>query len=182
MADTDHMIVPDTKDWTWVLDQACPDCGLDTTTTDAPEVAGRLRANATAWHAMLTGPGDLAARPDPAVWSALEYGCHVRDACRIFATRLDLMLTEDDPLFPNWDQDSTAIAERYGDQDPARVADELADAAETLALGFEHVSGQQWQRTGRRSDGAHFTVASFARYFLHDPVHHLYDVTGRRAA
>jgi hypothetical protein len=24
-------------------------------------------------------------------------------------------------------------------------------------------------------------VETFARYFVHDPVHHLYDVTGRRA-
>ncbi len=182
MPDTDQMIVPDTKDWTWVLDQACPDCGLDTTAIDAPDVAALLRANATEWHTILTGPGDLSARPDPAVWSVLEYGCHVRDACRIFTTRLDLMLTEDDPLFPNWDQDSTALAQRYGDQDPTRVAAELADAATTLVQGFEQVSGQQWQRTGRRSDGAHFTVATFARYFLHDPIHHLYDVTGRRAA
>jgi len=40
------------------------------------------------------------------------------------------------------------------------------------------VSGDQWQRTGFRSDGAWFTVESFARYFIHDLVHHLYDVTG----
>jgi hypothetical protein len=42
------------------------------------------------------------------------------------------------------------------------------------------VSAGQWQRTGRRSDGAHFTVETFARYFIHDPVHHLYDVTSAR--
>jgi hypothetical protein len=182
MVDTDHMIVPDTKDWTWVLDQACPECGLDTTTVEASEVAGLLRANATRWHAVLTGPGDPRGRPDPAVWSALEYGCHVRDACRIFTVRLNLMLTQDDPSFPNWDQDSTAVADRYGEQNPTEVAAELTAAAEALALGFERVSGERWQRTGRRGDGAHFTVASFARYFLHDPVHHLYDVTGQRAA
>jgi hypothetical protein len=43
------------------------------------------------------------------------------------------------------------------------------------------VTGDQWERTGRRSDGARFTVETFARYFIHDPVHHLYDVTGQRA-
>jgi hypothetical protein len=175
------MIVPDTKDWTWVLDRACPDCGLDTTTIDPRDVAELLRANAIRWHALLTGPGDPHRRSDPSVWSALEYGCHVRDACQIFTTRLDLMLTQDDPLFPNWDQDSTAVQARYGDQLPAQVADELTATAATLAARFDQVSGQQWQRTGSRSDGARFTVASFARYFLHDPVHHLFDVTGQRA-
>jgi hypothetical protein len=44
------------------------------------------------------------------------------------------------------------------------------------------VTEDQWQRPGRRSDGARFTVETFARYFIHDPVHHLYDVTGHRTA
>jgi hypothetical protein len=33
-----------------------------------------------------------------------------------------------------------------------------------------------WDRTGTRSDGARFTVASLGRYLLHDPVHHVGDV------
>ena len=47
-----------------------------------------------------------------------------------------------------------------------------------IAGQFATVTGVQWQRTGARSDGARFTVETFARYFIHDPVHHLYDVTG----
>ena len=90
------------------------------------------------------------------------------------------MLTQDGPLYPNWDQDATAVADRYGEQDPAVVAAELAEAAETIAVRFESVTAGQWQRTGRRSDGAQFTVETFARYFIHDPVHHLYDVTRAR--
>jgi len=88
------------------------------------------------------------------------------------------MLTEDDPLFPNWDQDDTAIADRYAEQDPATVAAELTAAGGALASSFASVSGDQWERKGRRSDGASFTVETFARYFIHDPIHHLYDVTG----
>ena len=34
----------------------------------------------------------------------------------------------------------------------------------------------RWDRSGRRSDGARFTVASLGRYHLHDVEHHLYDV------
>jgi hypothetical protein len=91
------------------------------------------------------------------------------------------MLTLDDPTFPNWDQDVTAVEDRYQEQDPAQVAAELRQAAFAIAGRFETVSGGQWQRTGTRSDGARFTVETFARYFIHDPAHHLYDVTGRRA-
>jgi len=113
-------------------------------------------------------------------WSPAEYGCHVRDVFRLFDQRLELMLSADDPLFPNWDQDDTAVADRYGEQDPAEVAAALEQAARVIAASFAAVTGSQWQRTGRRSDGARFTVETFARYFVHDPVHHLYDVTGRR--
>jgi hypothetical protein len=171
---------PDTKDWTWVLQRPCPECGLDTRGVAPEAVAGLLRANAQAWPAVLAGP---AARrpPGPAAWSPLEYGCHVRDVFRRFDGRLVLMLTQDDPLFPNWDQDATAIADRYAEQDPAAVAAELTAAAAVLAGRFDRVSGDQWQRPGRRSDGAAFTVETFARYFIHDPVHHLWDVTGPAA-
>ena len=31
------------------------------------------------------------------------------------------MLDHDDPLFANWDQDATAVAERYHEQDPVVV-------------------------------------------------------------
>jgi hypothetical protein len=175
------MIIPDTKDWTWVLERPCADCGLNTPAVVREEVAGMVRANAASWVELLAGdPEALRERPQPEVWSDLEYACHVRDVFRLFEYRLGLMLTEDEPLFPNWDQDETAVAENYGAQDPARVAIELVEAAEKLALAFEQVDGTQWQRTGNRSDGARFTVESFSRYLIHDPVHHLFDVTGAR--
>jgi len=58
----------------------------------------------------------------------------------------------------------------------------LREAADVIAARFEGVSGDQWPRTGSRSDGAVFTIESFARYLIHDLVHHLYDVTGVRHA
>ncbi len=162
-----------------MLHSACPECGLDTRQLPREGVAGLLRANAGRWLVVLDH-SVVRDRPAPGVWSPLEYACHVRDVFLRFAQRLDLMLTEQDPLFPNWDQDATAIEQRYDRQDPAEVARELSEAAETLAIAFEQVSGPLWERTGRRSDGASFTVETFGRYFIHDPIHHLYDVTGRR--
>jgi hypothetical protein len=174
-------IVPDTKDWTWVLRQPCPECGFDTRVVGGAEVADRLRANAAQWHDLLTGPAEvLRQRPSPQVWSPLEYACHVRDVFRVYDERVTLMLTQDDPYFPNWDQDATAVQERYAEQDPAVVREELLAAASQLADNFDSVDGPAWARPGRRSDGANFTVETIARYFIHDPVHHLYDATGRR--
>ena len=117
-----------------------------------------------------------AARPDAEHWSATEYACHVRDVFRLFDTRLGLMLDQDDPLFANWDQDVTAVEDGYATQDPATVAAELLAAGDVIAASFDGVTDEQRSRVGRRSDGAVFTVDSFARYFLHDPVHHVWDV------
>jgi hypothetical protein len=173
-------IAPDTKDWTWVLQRPCPECGLDASRLDRRDIPGIVRENALSWQRVLAVPG-VRHRPSSAVWSALEYGCHVRDVFRLYDARLVLMLTTEDPLYPNWDQDVTAVEERYGEQDPATVAQELMEAAEAIATRFEHVSEPQWQRTGSRTDGATFTVDSFARYFVHDPVHHLHDVNSAAA-
>jgi hypothetical protein len=96
---------------------------------------------------------------------------------RLYRERLRLMLDTDDPLFANWDQDATAIEDRYAEQDPAFVSAELVVAAEDLAEAFSAVSDGQWDRPGRRSDGAVFTVETFARYMVHDPIHHLWDVS-----
>lgn len=178
MATTPEEITPDTKDWTWVLRRPCPECGFDTSTFPRERVGALVRENVAAWEAVLASPG-VRERPNPQTWSPLEYGCHVRDVFRIYDTRLQLMLTEDDPLFANWDQDATAIEERYGDQAPGQVWAGLAEAGERIATSFDGVAGDQWQRPGRRSDGANFTVETIARYFIHDPVHHLHDATTR---
>jgi hypothetical protein len=176
-------IVPETKDWTWVLQRRCPECGFEASAFPREQVSQLIRDNAAAWRELLgtaldRGDGDAALRQRPSDdrWSGLEYACHVRDVFRIYDYRLGLMLTRDEPTFPNWDQDESAVAERYNEQDPATVTDELLAAAETLAGSFEGVGGQAWDRTGIRCDGVHFTVESFARYMVHDPIHHVVDV------
>jgi hypothetical protein len=116
---------PDTKDWTWVLDRPCPECGFDSRTVAREDVAGLLRRNAAAWPAVPEQPA-AARRPRPDKWAPLE-------------------------------------------QDPAVVAAELTEAAGHLASAFEQVS--DWSRPGTRSDGAHFTIETLARYLVHDPVH-----------
>jgi hypothetical protein len=167
-------ITPDTKNWTWVLDKPCAECGFDATTFQATDVSSLLRTNAAAWPAVLTRP-DVRERPDDTTWSPLEYSAHVRDVFRIYEYRLGLMGREDDPLFPNWDQDATAVEEEYNEQDPAVVSNELVAAAASLADEFDRVT--DWSRPGRRSDGVSFTIETFAKYFIHDPIHHLHDVT-----
>jgi hypothetical protein len=171
-------IEPDNKDWTWVLDRPCAECGFDASSLPTDDIAPLVRTNAAAWLTVLAEPDDLLRRrPRDDPWSALEYACHVRDVFVLFGQRLHLMLTSDNPVYPNWDQDRSAVDDRYIEQGPALVASQLTDAASRLALDFDAVGGEDWHRRGRRSDGADFTVTTFGRYMVHDPIHHLHDVT-----
>jgi DinB superfamily len=171
------MIVPDAKDWTWVLERRCPECGFDASACAASAVPALVRENAVRWGQLLADGAIRRGRPNPAVWSSLEYACHVRDVYERYDHRISLMLTGWNPLYPNWDQDATAITDRYEEQEPNVVVDRLARAAEALAVRLEGVSPADLHRPGRRSDGALFTVDTIARYMVHDPVHHLWDVT-----
>lgn len=173
--ETDPVIAPDLKDWTWVIDRPCPECGHVAADVDPLQLGALLRDNAAVWRDVLAG-GDVARRPSPTTWSPLEYGCHVRDVHRTMLGRVTLMLTEDHPTFADWDQDATAVAERYGEQDPAAVAVELTAASEEVAATYDAVPEGAWQRPGLRSNGSRFTVESLGRYHLHDAVHHLRDV------
>ncbi len=173
---TTERIEPDTKDWTWVLSRPCPECGFDAAAVHHSEVANLIRSDATEWVHRLGEPG-VAQRRQPTVWSTLEYGCHVRDVHRIFNHRVQLMLTEDDPRFPNWDQDETALADGYASQAPDTVAIELFDAANVVADTYANVPADAWSRRGLRSNGSEFTIATISIYHLHDIVHHTHDVS-----
>ncbi len=172
-------IEPDVKDWTWVLNERCLECGEDVATIPPDDVPRLIRSTADVWTEVLSRD-DVGERPSPDVWSPLEYACHVRDVFALFDRRLALMLAEDDPLFASWDQDATALESRYDLQVPAKVAVELRAVAEALATRFEGASADDWLRTGRRSDGAVFTVGTFSQYLLHDDLHHLNDVGAAR--
>jgi len=168
-------IVPDDKDWTWVLTRPCPECGYDSRSFTRRGVGDSVMRTATAL-AGLVARDECRQRPAATTWSALEYACHVRDVYRLYLYRLGLMLADDGVHFPNWDQDATAIDDDYGNQDPAAVGPEMLAAAGALADAFAAVGDGDWERRGVRSDGAEFTIDTFARYMLHDPVHHVHDI------
>ena len=170
-------IEPDTKDWTWVVNEPCAECGFNAATVDVLHLGAHVRETVAAYLPYLSA-ADATERPSPSTWSVLEYGCHLRDVNRIFSMRVTRMVTEDEPHFDNWDQDEAAREQRYDLQDPSVVAIELAESADDVAWVYESVPAHAWERRGIRSNGSVFTVDSIGRYHLHDLVHHLWDASG----
>jgi SAM-dependent methyltransferase len=181
VTDQQPTIEPDTKDWTWVLERRCEECGFDASAFDRRELPHALRTNAQVWLSLLADPG-VAVRTRPDRWSTLEYACHVHDVHQIFSERVSSMLTEDAPHFPNWNQDESAVSGRYADQLPSIIGPTLVAAAYAVGDVYASVPPLSWHRTGIRSDGSEFTVETLGRYHLHDVVHHLHDVRDAAAA
>ena len=169
------MIVPDDKDWTWVLERACPECGFDASAC-APDAVAALRENAATWRQLLDRGRIRAGRIDDGTWSSLDTRAtfvtcsavttSALRSCRRRTIRCSRTGTRTSP------RSKTGTTRR----NHRGVVDEMETAAEALAARLESISGGEWQRRGRRSDGVSFTIASIARYMIHDPVHHLWDV------
>ena len=166
----------DDKDWTWVLERPCRECGAAVQTLSREELAPRIRSTAAAWRDML-GRGALVTQPPHGAtrtWTILEYGAHVRDVFDLFEDRIRTMLKKrKPPTFKDWNQDDAAKG--YADEDPNKVAYALASNAGKIADVLDRVKGDEWAKEGKRSDGAEFTVESIARYLIHDFEHHLWD-------
>ena len=64
---TDHL-VPDSKDWTWVLTRPCPECGLAAGEVPLQSLGARIRENAASWATALLGPA-IEVRPSTETWS-----------------------------------------------------------------------------------------------------------------
>ncbi len=112
-------IAPDTKDWTWVLDRRCPECGFDSADLALSDLPELLRTTALAYGDVLRDHAAARHRPDPGIWSPLEYACHVRDVHRVFAERLTRMLAEDDPRSRTGTRTPPRWWDGYAEQDPA---------------------------------------------------------------
>lgn len=172
---TAEEITPDTKDWTWVLERPCPECGFDAGAVKVEEIGPAVRASLPRWRTALSRPG-ATTRPNLTTWSPSEYGAHVLDVFAIFDERLRLLIEQNDPQFADWDQDAAAVEHDYASKDPRTIADDLGPAGEAVAARFDAVTPDQTGRPGRRSNGSVFTVTTLGQYFLHDVVHHLHDV------
>jgi DinB superfamily len=160
-----------------VLEQPCEECGIDVRGIEAEDLADTLHASVEDWATLLIGPGAkphlLMKRPEPDTWSAVEYACHVADVIDLMQQRIFLMLSEDTPTFAAFDPDAAAL--EYAKRSPDQAAALLTGAANRLGDVFATMAPNLWDRTGKRGDGAAFTVLSLSRYMIHDDLHHLWD-------
>ena len=174
---TPEPTVPDTKDWTWVLERPCPACGFDPATL-VPDSIPRIVVEAAARFALALERPDAGIRSSPRVWSIVEYGQHVADVLEVMTGRLRLILDSGGAgaSFDDWDQDAAAVEHEYWKANTHVTAILIKERAAAAAQAWGEPSGEQWGWPGLRSNGSTFTAASLGAYLVHDLMHHLHDV------
>lgn len=169
--------VPDVKDWTWVLERPCPECGFDPSSV-VPSSIPRIVTEVAARFALALERPDAAVRPAPHTWSTIEYGQHVADVLEVMTHRLRLILGSEGAgaSFADWDQDAAAVEKEYWRANAHVTAILIKERAASAAKAWAEPSGAQWGWPGLRSNGSQFTAASLGGYLVHDLMHHLHDV------
>lgn len=121
----------------------------------------------------------LRRRPQPDVWSALEYAAHTRDALAVNGWAMDRTLTEDHPVFEWPDHEiRNTTAEGYAALDPTTVLAELGENAERIASKADRTDAGDWRRpaTLPAADGGEVDALWFLHHAVHEGSHHLRDV------
>jgi S-DNA-T family DNA segregation ATPase FtsK/SpoIIIE len=157
----------------------CDECGFVYAAVSAADLPRRLEAAGPRFVAALATVHDPRRRPAPAVWSPLEYTCHVRDVLRVQRERLALALRTDNPEFVPMGREERVTGDAYNTQAPQLVLAELSEAATGLARDFGALRPAQWSRTGIYNWPVveSRTILWLGRHTVHELEHHLMDLT-----
>lgn len=162
------------------LTTTCPGCGHAVAEVPERDLPAALVNAGRQWRGYLETvldhpDGDKSLRVRSASrWSGIDYACHVRDVLSIFSRRVELTLLADEPEFGWWDHEAEADTERYRDQHPAAVGDDISHAAFELADLLAPLSAEILTRGGTRL-GRRLTITDLGRFALHETLHHLDD-------
>lgn len=113
------------------VDGLCQECGFNYDTGDLQgTVTTLIRQSAESSMALTkaaAGPdvNVVRLRPEPEVWSAIEYACHLRDVLETQRARIAQCLAEDRPVYAPMDRTGRLKALKYEQQDPMVVAADL---------------------------------------------------------
>ncbi len=155
----------------------CAECGFTYDLDLGTEAGAAIRTGAAEYATLLLGDADLRERLEPAVWSVLEYGCHLRDVLLVQRERVLLARRTDQPTPAQMGRDERVEHDGYAEQAPTDVARQLTDAAQLFCNVLSRLGPSDWERTLVY----HFPEPSVrslrwvAVHTLHEVRHHLLD-------
>lgn len=166
-----------------MIGERCEECGFDygrVKPSSLPKLLDDLGKQFA--HELDRDGHALRERPQPEVWSPLEYACHLRDVLLVQRDRLYRALVEENPDMPRMHRDERVVLARYSSQDPGEVAEQLRVAARLAGQAFGDVEPSAWTRTliYNWPSPHQLDVTGLAAHTAHEVVHHLNDVRKSR--
>jgi hypothetical protein len=159
--------------------EPCAGCGFTYDLTSAENSGIAIAEGATTIGRLVTDRGsDVTRRPQPAIWSPLEYACHVRDVLLVQRERVLLARRREAPALEPMGRDERVEHDGYAHQDPDDVARQLADAARLFANVVSHLDAGDWERTViyNYPAPAERSLRWLAVHTLHEVRHHTADI------
>lgn len=161
----------------------CGQCGFDAGTVSVSDAVIALRTFPRRWRSALALPEDepddiLRRRPEPDVWSALEYAAHARDAIAVNGWAMNRALTEDNPVLEWPDGEGEGQMPVSEAPDAPTALDELAANCERVAAKAQRTDAGAWRRPATLRGGRDEVVDAlwFLHHAVHEGSHHLRDV------
>jgi hypothetical protein len=116
-------------------------------------------------------PAELAVKPGPGKWSALDVVHHLADSEMTAAIRLRRLIAEDAPHIQGYDQDQYAEA-LYYDRPLDASLQAFRFARETTAQILERLTDSQWQRKGTHSETGPYGVEKWLEIYAKHAAEH----------
>ena len=104
----------------------------------------------------------IRARPEPAVWSALEYVVHLRAALGFYADRIRRTLAEDRPRLTAYGFGAACERDDYNGEEPNTAIAGLRSAANAVSHLLDGLTPAEWHRVAIGSEGDERTVLALA--------------------
>lgn len=155
----------------------CIQCGFryDLSPT---QVAERAEAGVeTVRQAVADTPMDRRSRrPAPDVWSVNAYARHLADATGVILQRIDLIIAENHPYLPYWDEAADA-EEKNIDNSPADDSvPVLAEGVRVFGERMRSLPDGAWNRVGVHERAGEIRLSEIAHDMAHEVEHHAQDI------
>lgn len=158
--------------------ERCEICGFVWADVGSGEIPSRIRTAASDFAGVLeSDPEASLIRPDDGVWSANEYGCHVRDVLLNLRDRVVVGAVDEVPHPPAMHGTPRVEMGLYRGDHPEVTAAELRVAADLFARLWERLPGDRRERILVYGSpvGVPRSLTWVAAQALHEAEHHLAD-------
>ncbi len=124
---------------------------------------------------------EMDARPAPGEWSAREVVHHLADSEMNSAIRLRLLLTENDPLLPGYNQEEFA-RRLYYDRPITASLEAFKAARRTTAEILHRMTDAEWARAGTHSEtGLRYSAEDWLEIYAAHAFDHAAQIREARA-